>query len=571
MSLSKSIRAKRYEIKTGFFINCQLDTGSNVLECRVIDVSLSGISVELKLDESMEFAYIPGDIFSGCKLSWNEGKKELALGRVVLKSVHRGDQSRSVRIGMSLIDGKIPLEGDISSLLDSFSDESLYSFELDSNKFSLASFSGEASRHRDLFHRCREFQIFAQDWHTSQKYLYRSIREPSMGSRIKLSRRRKNGRNDYIVMGSNDYLGLASHPEVLEAAKRAIDNYGFGSTGSPMTTGLTELHEELCEKLAGIFRKDRVILYNSGFAANQGSIPALTGANDLIMADMLSHSSLQDGIRMSSATQKYFKHNDFDQLESQLLELRPQHSGTLLITEGIFSMDGDFPDLNKFVDIAKRHDCRTFLDEAHSFGVLGDRGFGAAEKFGVTDKIDIIMGTFSKICGGIGGFLAASEEVVEWLYNFSRSHMFSVSLPPSSAAAAIRALTIFQENRSLVQDLRKNIAHFVSSMKSIGCPLSENHQSAVVPVVVGNEKKLGIMLQHLLDAGVFVVPIVFPAVSRNGCRFRFTVTATHTISDLDYVVNVFESAMKAANFSFADLDSNNSKETLISSRIKKVA
>ncbi|MEK7356128.1 MAG: aminotransferase class I/II-fold pyridoxal phosphate-dependent enzyme [Bdellovibrionota bacterium] len=382
----------------------------------------------------------------------------------------------------------------------------------------------------------------------SDRYGNNNVRLPSMGARVNLERKRKNGRNDYLIMGSNDYLGLAAHPEVLKVSKEAIDKYGFGSTGSPLTTGISDLHEELGHFLASMFKKEKCILFNSGYAANLGTISGLIQNQDLVVADMIAHASIQDGMKMSNGTSRFYKHNNVQHLDNLLGEIRKDHCGSLVVTEGVFSMDGDVAPIDEIVKIARKHKSRIMVDEAHSFGVIGPKGLGGCEKYGMLDQVDIVMGTFSKIAGGIGGFICTTEDVADWLYWLARSHMFSVSIPPSTAAAALKALQIFQSDRSIVQNLQANIKHFAHGLRSLGFDISPNHESAVLPAVIGDQEKLGVMNKHLMDAGVFVVPVPYPAVSRTKIRFRFTVMATHTTSDLDYALNVLESAMLAAKF-----------------------
>jgi 7-keto-8-aminopelargonate synthetase-like enzyme len=255
-----------------------------------------------------------------------------------------------------------------------------YEFELNPEKFNLANFALETdSDNMDLFHRTEQFQIFFEQWNKTSKFQHYNIRTESRGNRVKLRQSRKNNRNDYIVMGSNDYLGLSSHPQVLDAAKKAIDGYGFGSTGSGVSTGLTDIHEELAELIAKTFKQEKALLYNSGYAANVGLISSLTREKDLIVADFNSHASIQDGLKMTRAEHRLFKHNDTKHLEGLLKEHRSTHSGTMVITEGVFSMDGDTPPLREIMKISKKYQARVMVDEAHSFGVVGPKGLGMWE------------------------------------------------------------------------------------------------------------------------------------------------------------------------------------------------
>jgi glycine C-acetyltransferase len=272
-----------------------------------------------------------------------------------------------------------------------------------------------------------------------------------------------------------------------------------------------------------------------------------------VLFDKLSHASIQDGLRMATASGAKcipFGHNDMNHLEQLLKENRQSHSGCLLVTEGVFSMDGDIANLGPFVELAHRFNARTYLDVAHDFGVIGTHGLGAAELHGVLNDIDIIMGTFSKIGGGIGGFCVGSEGTIEYLRWMARSFMFSVSIPPSTAAAMHQAIQIFRNEPHLLAKLQENIAYFVGELIKIGVPFSQDHQSSICPVIIGDEEKLSQMTAFLMQNGIYVTPIVFPAVSKEQSRFRFTISAAHSRTDLDYAVLVLKLAIKEFGLNF---------------------
>lgn len=554
--ITKRMRYRRFKIKADAEIKFTIDTatGSRFV-LKLENASLTGLGavsvVELTPAVLAEEGLELGAIIPAAKISFKD--HEYSLGRMVLRSSI--DKNGIVHLGFSTVDGRVPVDGPMSMFFDEEFDDlhSPYEFEISPEKFSLANFAEGHSNNVDLFNKLHQFSVFMRDWEKTPKFSYKNVRLPSMGHRIRLAKKRRNGREDYIIMGSNDYLGLASHPDVREAAKKAVDEYGFGSTGSPLTTGVTEVHLELSDYLAKMLQKEKVILFNSGYAANVGIISGLIQAQDLVVSDMISHASIQYAMQMCRGTSRFFKHNNVEHLEKVLKDQREQYSGCLVVTEGVFSMDGDVAPLDQVIRMAQKNKARVMVDEAHSFGVIGQTGLGACEKYGVTHQADIIMGTFSKICGGIGGFAATTEEVADWLYFWARAHMFSVSIPPSTAAAALKALQIFREDKSLLANLRANIQHFKTGLASLGYRLPHDHESAVIPVIVGDEKKLQVMNKILMDAGVFVIPIVYPAVSRSNCRFRFTVMATHSVSDLDYVLNVLELAMEKAQFRFEDV------------------
>lgn len=553
-SIDKQIRSKRFKVKENCDLKLVIDySNGDKISLSVQDCSQNGLSCWTDYAFSDFDKNNSDQIVSAAKLQW--GTSEYFLGRLVFRRIEQKTDGKW-DVAFSTVDVKVPVTGAISKLLDiQFEDlDAGGTEELSSDKFSLAHFVENEYSNVDLFDRMKKFEIFRGNWERSKKYGYKTVREASKGERVELSRPRKNNRKDYIVMGSNDYLGLGSHPEVVKAAQDAMNLYGFGSTGSPVTTGTTDLHNELCDKIAKIHKKEAAILFNSGYVANIGIISAVTAANDLIVADMLCHASIQDAMQLSKATSRFFKHNDVAHLEAILQKERQNYNGCLVITEGVFSMDGDTAKLDEIYYLARKYNCRIMVDQAHCFGVVGPNGLGICEKHNLLRETDIIMGTFSKIGGGIGGFATGSVELIEWLRAFSRAQVFSVSLPPSTVAAVSKSLDIFTSNKDLLNKLHSNIQHFVKNLEAIGYKFPATHESAVVPVVVGDEKKLGEMYQSLLDDGVLCVPIVYPAVSRKNCRFRFTVMATHSKSDLDYATACLEKAMLKAGFSFPEVE-----------------
>jgi 8-amino-7-oxononanoate synthase len=557
-NLRKAIRHKRFHVKNGKLLELIVVTNfGNQFKFQVFDCSNTGLKTKL-----IEKITIPpedlreGEIVSSAKLAW-EGT-EVSLGRLLIRrAVLEGD---TFEAAFSIIDIPVPVNSSLSKILEIDLDENDSEKELSSNAFTLAHFVENEYTNVDLFERIREFSIFHREWVRSDKYAYQNVRYMSKGNRISLTRLRKSGRNDYIVMGSNDYLGLGAHPEVVKAAREATEVYGFGSTGSPVTTGLSDLHVELCAKLAKLHKKDAAVLFNSGYAANVGIITSLTSSNDLVIADQLCHASIQDALQMSRATSRYFKHNDVAHLKSILSKERHNYNGCLIITEGVFSMDGDTAELDQIYSIAREYNARIMVDQAHCFGVVGPNALGICDKHNLLRETDVIMGTFSKICGGIGGFVTGSQDLIDWIRHFSRAYIFSVALPPSNIAAASKALDIFTADKSLVENLKKNIKHFARSLKAIGYNgISLEHESAVIPVVIGDEAKMGAMYQSLLEDGILCTPVVYPAVSRKNCRFRFTIMATHSVSDLDYAITCLEKAMLRVGFKFSDKETKEKK------------
>ena len=537
MGISSKIRLKRFKVKEDSDLQLVIQSQNGKSHKFHIDgLSLHGLSVTNDSKTSLKMQ--DGELASCSKIVGNE--LEIPLGRIVMRH-----NSSNHLMGFSCVDAKIPIDGVLSKFIDAI-EINPHEVELNPNKFTLKEFLAEQSVEKDILGKCRQFGIMLREWEKQPQFQYRTVRERSRGTRINISSQNR----PVVVMGSNDYLGLADHPKVMEAAKKAIDVYGVGSTGSPLTTGLTTLHEELCDFLASFLKKEKVILFNSGYNANLGAIQGLSKDNDLLVADFLSHASIQDGMKLASSSVRYFKHNSLEHLESILRTKRHQFAGCTIITEGIFSMDGDLPRLKEIIDIAKRYDARVYLDEAHSLGVIGKAGEGTASHLKLSKQVDVLMGTFSKCFGSIGGFVAADRDVCDWLYMFARSHMFSVALPPTVVAAVLAAGQIIKEEPERIMQLKSNIRYFIRGLQDLGAPVSEHHESSVIPLIIGSEEKMGIMNQYLIENGVFVVPIVFPAVQRNACRFRFTVMATHSQSQLDFVLHVLKNAMEKAGHRF---------------------
>jgi glycine C-acetyltransferase len=545
--LEKSIRLKRFNVNhTNGAVKLIIETKmGEIYNLEVSDVSLVGIGGKISKSEDLKLN--DNDIILNSKITWPE--HEYSLGRLALKSIREHEDY--FILGLNTIDTKIPIDGDLSRYLNkSDSQENAFAFELDSNKFNLASFVETSHTNIDLFARCRQFELFLKDWESNPKFFYNCVRSPSLTPRVKLEDYNSVGRNDYIMMGSNDYLGLAFHPKVIEDTIECAKKYGAGSTGSAILTGNCEVHEELCEELARRYKKESCTLFSSGYSANLGAVQGLTSVKDLIVADVLSHASLQDGMKMSPGTSRFFKHNNVEHLEKILKENRHEFFGSLVVTEGIFSMDGDIAPLRDIVKVAKKYNCRTFVDEAHGIGVIGENGLGVAEDQKILKDVDIIMGNTSKALGSLGGFICADKNVINWMKWYSRSRMFSTSMPPMVAQAALTSLKVMKEEKELIQKLQSNIKHFVEGMRNLGAPVDPNHKSAIIPIVIGNEEKLGVLNGFLKESGIFVPPILYPAVSRKSSRFRFTLSSLHSTSDIDYVIQMFKIGMAKADFTF---------------------
>lgn len=546
--INSSIRPQRFRFREGadLALGIQTKTGE-ALSARPVNCSLFGLGGLVALNADGVASLTLGDLLSG--LTLRLGSETLALGRVILRTCT--ETPEGLYLGFSLIDSRLELETKLAPFLVPEKEGSPYSFELAPGKFSTLSFEQEESLNADLFSKCDAFSVFHQTWKKSQIYQFHTVRRPTRGVEASMHRAGDDRYRDFIVAGSYDYLGLAYHPRVVQAFKTAADLYGVGSTGTPVTTGMTEAHVNLGQGLAQALGRQSVLLTTSGYNANVSGIQALLKPQDLVVADALSHMSIHESIRSSTTAARFFRHNDLNHLEEVLKEHRGSHAGCMIVTEGLFSMDGDVPDLDGIMGLARRFQARVFVDEAHSFGVLGRRGLGVGERFSSGGTIDIVMGSLSKGLGTVGGFLAADTKVIEWLYAFSRPHVFSGSLPPAVAAAAAESVRVLREEPAILATLRRNIARFRKGLIALGWQEPTDEESPIFPVVVRSEAKLAVMNESLLADRVFVMPVIYPAVSRHRSRFRFCVSALHSESELDHVLDALKKAMLKASFSFS--------------------
>ena len=341
-----------------------------------------------------------------------------------------------------------------------------------------------------------------------------------------------------IMVGSNNYLGLTHHPKVLEAARRAALRYGAGSTGSRFLNGTLDLHYELEARLATFFRQQAALVFTTGYQASLGVLGPLLGRNDHAFLDRLDHASLVDGARLGVGELHRFAHGDFEGLSRQLSKV-PSTAGKLVVTDGVFSMEGTIVDLPRLVSVAKRHGAAVLVDEAHAVGVLGDDGAGTVSHFGLHEQVDLILATFSKSLASIGGVVAGPESVIHYLRHHSRALIFTASMPPSSVAGALAALDILIDEPERRVRLWEHTNRMAAGLKSLGFDIGATN-TPVIPVVVGEPIRAMTMWRLLFDDGVFTHPIVPPAVPEHSCRLRVSLSAEHTREQIDRVLDAFE-------------------------------
>ncbi len=337
-----------------------------------------------------------------------------------------------------------------------------------------------------------------------------------------------------LNLSSYNYLGLSYRPEVIAAAKRALDQYGLGAAGSPILSGTMHVHCELERALADFKRKEAALVFPTGYATNLGLIQGLMRPGDWILADQNAHASIVDGAILSKANVRFFRHNKPEDLEKKL---KGTTGKKLVVVEGVYSMDGDVCRLPEIVEVAKRYDARIMIDEAHSAFVYGEHGRGVAEHFGLEDEVDIHVGTFSKALGGQGGYIAGSKGLYKYLEGFARSRFFSCALSPVVAAGVLESLRIAQAEPELRATLWQNVHYMREQLGNYGVDTGES-TSQVVPIMVRNDRRIMHIAHRLQQAGLYLQPILYPAVAKHRSRFRISVSASHTKDQLDEAVSI---------------------------------
>ncbi len=349
--------------------------------------------------------------------------------------------------------------------------------------------------------------------------------------------------NKVLMFGSNSYLGLTNHPKVKEAAIAAIKKYGTGCAGSRFLNGTLDIHTRLEEKLARLVNKDMALCYSTGFQVNLGVVSIIAGRNDYLLLDELDHASIIEGSRLSFSKVLKFAHNDMDSLECKLKLCTPD-SIKLIVVDGIFSMEGDIINLPEVVRLSEKYNASVMVDDAHSLGVLGINGSGTASHFGLTDKVDLIMGTFSKSFASLGGFIAADKEVINFIKHNSRTLIFSASMTPASAATVIACMEIMETEPERIRHLWDLSAYALNGFKSAGFDVGKS-ESPIIPLFIRDDIKALRLTQMLLAEGVFVNPVVSPAVPKEDCLIRYSLMATHTLEQVERSIKKITKAAKA--------------------------
>jgi 8-amino-7-oxononanoate synthase len=337
-------------------------------------------------------------------------------------------------------------------------------------------------------------------------------------------------------------LGLTQHPELINAAKKALDDYGTGASGSRLMNGNLDLHEKLEKELADFVGKESATVFSTGFQSNLGTIPALVGRTDTIVIDEFNHASIIEGTRLAFSRVLKFKHNDMKDLERILAKLDPEKI-TLIVVDGVFSMEGDIAPLDKITELADKYNASVMVDDAHAFGVLGKLGAGTADHFGVTDKVDIIMGTFSKSLASLGGFVAGSADAINYLKHNARALLFSASIPPASAATVLKALEIIKKEPERIDKLWENTNYAKKRLVEEGFDIGHS-TTPIIPILIGDEIGTYKVATLMLQDGVYVNPVVHPAVEKGKAILRYSLMAAHTKEQIDRSIDSLIKARK---------------------------
>jgi 8-amino-7-oxononanoate synthase len=374
-------------------------------------------------------------------------------------------------------------------------------------------------------------------------YLFYQAMHGAPTPRIDLEEGLRHQRKSLLNLASYNYLGLSYHPEVIAASKEALDRYGLGAAGSPTLSGSMDVHHELERALAAHMGKEAAMVFPTGYSTNVGLISGLVRSGDWIIMDQNVHASIVDGAILSKANTRFFRHNRPDELDRKL---RDTSGKRLVIVEGVYSMDGDIAALPEMVEVARKHGARIMIDEAHSGFVYGPTGRGVAEHFGLDHEMDIHVGTFSKALGGMGGYVAGSKSLINYLMGFARSRVFSCALSPVVTAGVLKALHVAEREPELRTRLWDNVAHLRKRLGDAGVDMADS-TSQVIPVMIRKDSRVFAIGEALLNAGIYLQPIIYPAVAKHRSRFRISVSAVHTPELLDRAADTIIDVLRSEN------------------------
>ncbi len=406
---------------------------------------------------------------------------------------------------------------------------------MDSRNYSLADFFKVPDT--DIMGRAKIFGEYRKDVEDKRHLQYRRVSTDGSGPVMKVRDPYTGKINEMVYLASNDYLNLTKHPKTIAAGREALEKYGSGAGSVPLLGGTLDIHIELEKKIAKFKGCEDSIIYTSGFGSNCGTLLSILQEEDIAILDMLVHASIIDGCKVTNT--KFFRHNDMDSLEKVLVKVKDKYRTKLIVVDGVYSMDGDIAPLDRIVELAKAYGAYVMVDEAHATGVIGDTGRGTPQHHNIEGKVDIVAGTLSKALGGVGGFIAASGELVELLRYYSRPYIFSTAMTPQVSGSLVAALDIIEEEPEHRERLWNNIRYFRTNLKKMGFDLG-NSETAIFPIIIGDDLKVREMCRRLHEMNIYVNPIMYPAVPKRLSRIRMSLMSAHTREHLDKALEALE-------------------------------
>ncbi len=386
-----------------------------------------------------------------------------------------------------------------------------------------------------IYDKCNDFTR-AEEAMKMDMYPYFTPIQEVYGNKVKV-----NGK-EMIMVGSNNYLGLLDHPDVMKAAQAAVDKYGVATCGSRFLNGTLDIHVELEEKLAKFMKKEAALTFSTGFQTNQGVISTLVGRGESVITDKMDHASIIDACRLSYGDVHKFAHNDMNDLERVISSLNKE-TGKMIVVDGVFSMEGDLANLPGIVELKKKYDCVLMVDDAHGIGVMGAHGRGSAEHFGVEEDSDLIMGTFSKSLAALGGFVVGNKKVISYIKHHARALIFSASITPASVATVLATLNIIEREPERRENLWRITQKMKSGFQNMGYDTGPT-ETPIIPVMIGDDMQAFMLWRLLREEGIFTNPVIYPAVPHGQALIRTSYSATHSEEELDIVLNSFEKCGK---------------------------
>lgn len=411
--------------------------------------------------------------------------------------------------------------------------------QCDDSRLTMRDFVGGGDS--DVFEKARRFSGFLRSRSERGLFWYGMASKGLCTNRAVIHDEYEGRDREFLLFASNNYLGLANHPSVIESIVRTARSHGATNTGSRIIGGTTDLHRELEHRLARLKGREDCIVFPSGYSANVGAISALLGPNDLAITDMYNHMSIQDGCRLAGASKKIFAHNDMASLEDVLERSQAREGGRLIVVDGVFSMHGDIVKLPQLLRLARRYGARVLVDDAHSTGVLGATGSGTAEHFGLKGEVDLEVGTMSKALAGQGGFVAGDKQVIDYLRFYANSYVFAATIPAPVVAGLITSIDLLEYEPQRLARLWDNVRYLKGRLDALGFD-TEQSESAIIPVVVGDEKRAMELGRSVRRRGMFCQTVVFPGVAVGDARLRMSVLESHTREDLDRAVSILTEA-----------------------------